>query len=707
MRHRTLVFWSRCFAPLLGLALALLCLWSLTRLAVSAQSGQPLADLQVEKSSEGGVFPVDGPLVFAVNVRNAGAGVAQDVRLRDILPAGTAYLTDTSGAAISVEHGELVWELDAVGPGASRRFYLLLSHLAASGTTLHNQMFISGLNEGDTSNNTSSADVLIHEGQPDLWVSARCTPLDPAPGETFVFGIEYGNSSSIGTGTATLTLTLPASTTLVSWASESVYGFWSQVRLDANRLVLAVPAVPGNWGDTLQVRLRLHPNAPVGAELRGAADLVVGGDLNVEDKHAEGLARVARPRADGAVRLEFAAGQWVPGGYVEYDAWYGNQGNTMLHMALTDTLPAGTRFQSFRLRLPGDAYQDLVPVRQDDSAAAWDIPGLEPGVWQYGRLRLSILPATAPGSVLENCLEGSISAQDIRPFNDQACVTAVVHSPGPNLYTHGSSTWDSAARPAYEIGFANVGSLLLDGASFTVTYPASTTWTGILYSWGAEVQITHTAQQRRLVASVLGIPAGASGGFGFPLQLDPALIGQRGMAFTCALEASAPGDVYPGDNRLELAAYSGPDVYVRQWLSGGALDLGELVTLTCEFGNSNRWWGTQAGIHITSTLAPGLEFVNAWNPNDWTTEWQPDRSANGDLVWSWGAAEPESRWAFRMAARVSGSLPCGAPLIHTLRAYSDHPGDAEFFLDNNVSALRVRQPGNACRLFLPVVKSQR
>ncbi len=709
MRRRTLVFWSRCFTPLLGLAFTLLCLWSFACLAVSAQSDQPLADLQVEKSTEGSLFPADGPLVFAISVRNVGEGAAQAVRLRDLLPANTAYLTDTSGAPVTTQDGELVWDLGALESGASQRFYLLLRHQATPGDTLHNQVSVSGLNEGDTSNNSASADALIGEGQPDLRVAAWCNPLDPTPGETFVFGIEYGNDESIGTGAATLTFTLPASTTLVSWSSEGMYGLWSQVRLDASRLVLTVPAVPGNWDDTLQVRLRLQADAPMGAELRGAVDLAVAGDANATNNHADAYVRADVARPDGAVRLEFSAGRWVPGGYAEFDAWYGNEGNTTLHMSLTDTLPADTRFQSFRLQLTGDVYQTFAPARVDEHAAFWDIPALEPGVWWHGRLRLSILSGAAPGSVLANCLESSIAALDIRPFNDQACFVAAVQPAGPDLSAHGSSGWDDESRPSYEIAFENVGSVRLDGVCFTVTYPLSTTWTGILYSWGPSTQVTHDPRERRLVVCLSEVAPGANGGFGFPLRLDPSLVWRRGLSFTCTVEASAPGDVYPADNRLELTAYSGPDVYVRQWLSDGLPTPGEVVTFTVEFGNRNRWWGTQSGLHITDTLPAGMEFVRAWQPNDWASEWNPDSSSGGNISWSWGPAQAEDRWAFRIAARITDTQRCGTQVLtNKVEAYSDNPTDIEFLQDNNVSALPIQVPGTPCRLFLPVlIKARR
>ena len=121
-------------------------------------SDQPLADLQVEKSTEGSLFPADGPLVFAMSVRNAGEGAAQAVRLRDVLPARTTYRTDTSGTPVATLAGELVRDLGTLEPGASQSFHLLLSHRAASGDTLHNQVSVEGCNEGDTSNNSASAD---------------------------------------------------------------------------------------------------------------------------------------------------------------------------------------------------------------------------------------------------------------------------------------------------------------------------------------------------------------------------------------------------------------------------------------------------------------------------------------------------------------------------------------------------------------------
>ena len=56
---------------------------------------------------------------------------------------------------------------------------------------------------------------------------------------------------------------------------------------------------------------------------------------------------------------------------------------------------------------------------------------------------------------------------------------------------------------------------------------------------------------------------------GLRLRVDDPLVGVEGLAFTNTLAAPLPGDINAADNFDSVTAYTGPDVFVRKWLSAG------------------------------------------------------------------------------------------------------------------------------------------
>jgi uncharacterized repeat protein (TIGR01451 family) len=63
-------------------------------------------------------------MVYRIRVRNTSAVAANDVRISDILPAGTRIVSRPSGSR--VVNGRLTWRIGTLGPRASRGFRLVL-----------------------------------------------------------------------------------------------------------------------------------------------------------------------------------------------------------------------------------------------------------------------------------------------------------------------------------------------------------------------------------------------------------------------------------------------------------------------------------------------------------------------------------------------------------------------------------------------------
>ena len=134
------------------------------------------------------------------------------------------------------------------------------------------------------------------------------------------------------------------------------------------------------------------------------------------------------------------------------------------------------------------------------------------------------------------------------------------------------------------------------------------------------------------------------------------------LSFTNTVEAPVPDDVYPADNSAQAMASTGPDIYVKKWLSGGEPEPGEIVTFTVEFGNRNDWpWDSddQYGSAITDTLHAHMAFVKATDPDDPSETWTPDILPGNVLRWGWGNMSHDSWWRFNVVAQITDTVKPG------------------------------------------------
>ena len=221
--------------------------------------------MQVNKWPAGGSNEVDenGPAVFTIQYQNQGDAPAPTVTLTDTLPAGTTYVSDSSGVTPTVGGGEVIWEFGPVEADHNNyEFYVVLEHTGTVGNTLTNMVDIFAEYDPHDDNNHAEAEVHISSGQPDLYVDKNRQSENPVPGGTVLYEINYGNNGPIPSGQTTFTDTLPANTTVVNWYSRNGYDLWTG-GVNNGQLVLEAPAIPAYWGDAIMLRLEVAPDVPV------------------------------------------------------------------------------------------------------------------------------------------------------------------------------------------------------------------------------------------------------------------------------------------------------------------------------------------------------------------------------------------------------------------------------------------------------------
>ncbi|NOZ51232.1 MAG: DUF11 domain-containing protein, partial [Chloroflexi bacterium] len=663
-------------------------------------------DVGVEKWSEGsGQVMPGGPVVFTIRYRNDGEAVAETLTLTDTLPAGTTYVSDSSGATPIIDGDQLIWTLGPLGPGEAKQFQLVLSNSAEAGDSLRNEAEVYTLYDGDEGNNYAEAEVHVADSQPDLYVDKGADPGDPAPGQTFLYNINYGNNGPVASGTVTLTDTLPAGVSVVSWYAESGYELWSEVSNAAGQLVLQAPSIPGEWGDTLYLRVQVDAGVEVGTNLDNQVEITTAADADAENNASKIQIQVSEARWDAGIYKHFGYGQLVPGREINYNLHFRNHGNMAAQTWVTDTLPMGTTLVDVQRRMGPDTVP-FPPEAVDGRSIAWNIGTMEPGQWYNLEVRLRIDDDVDPGTVLKNCAEIAISGNDDNAENDSACVSDAVHLPGANVRISKRVWWNDEDRQLeYNIQLENIGTATLQQVTITDTYPISTTFTGDWWHWFWQgIEFSQDDAERQLVWTFERLEPDWSTGVAFRLELDDAVVGVQGLAFTNTVAVPVSGDVYPDDNMATAVAYSGPDLFAEKWVSEGEIMPGKRITFTVRYGNANQWpWGMSdsTSARLTERLPAGMTFVKAtWPDGNENTPFFQD-PASGLIIWDEGSFGGDERRLFYLVVDLDGDLEPGDVLTNTLEITQIPALDIDPNPDNNTFAFTIQFP--LIDLYLPMM----
>jgi len=158
---------------------------------------EPAAHMMIDKWSEGNPGE-GGNFQYQINYWNDGDLTAENVVITDTME-GMLYVGDTSpfsSATYPIPGGEaVVFVVGSVEPGEGGRFLIYGSVEVAAGETITNTAEIDTTTPGQGEDGTES--VSTREVQPNdthLDVGKHAWTGDPAPGETFVFGVNVCNN---------------------------------------------------------------------------------------------------------------------------------------------------------------------------------------------------------------------------------------------------------------------------------------------------------------------------------------------------------------------------------------------------------------------------------------------------------------------------------------------------------------------------------
>jgi hypothetical protein len=377
-------------------------------------------------------------------------------------------------------------------------------------------------------------------------------------------------------------------------------------------------------------------------------------------------------------------------------------------ITLTDTLPAGTTFAE-SWASDGREYLPIAPTHIGVDDVSWSLGEIPPGGWLNIDLRLDIDPAREAGTTLNNCAEIAVAEGDAWPRDNVACHTEVLREDGPNLRVYKDYRWNWEGSIHYEILFQNVGAQTLHDVWILDTLPMGTSLDGesLGSDFWHDIYYDPLGETPRWIVPML--EPGWSSRIWFDVNLDGELVGDEGLSYSNLVEAPIPDDVWPDDNISEITAYTGPDIWVEKWLSGGEPRPGEIVTFTVEFGNRNQWpWGSDPGVEpplapttFAETLPDDLIFLTAtapWNPDE---EWVPDEVVDNTYYWGFGPMDAGSWWTVQIVAQVSEEAEEGT-VINTVEAWSNGD-DIDPLPGNNIFNLELTILPGDYYIYLPVI----
>ncbi len=171
--------------------------------------------LRVSKSGTPHTVPPGGTVTYVIDYGNVGNRAASDVRVRDELPTGTAYVPGSATGDAMLEGRTVVWHLGDVPVGAAGQlsFQVTVSPLAGDGEIVSNRATILSREQGPLPSNQ----VVTYVTTASLLSIAKADEPDPVRvGDEITYALSLRNDGAIPLTNVVVTDALPTGTAFVS-----------------------------------------------------------------------------------------------------------------------------------------------------------------------------------------------------------------------------------------------------------------------------------------------------------------------------------------------------------------------------------------------------------------------------------------------------------------------------------------------------------
>jgi uncharacterized repeat protein (TIGR01451 family) len=615
---------------------------------------------------------------------------ASGATLVDTLPAGMTYVSASPPKSDQTDN-KVIWNLADLAPGTERDITLTVlvdDTILDPGDEVENCAEVKAAGwEIDTGDNKSCDKRTVTENLADLAIGGGVMPGDPAPGQEYIYRIDYGNKRPAGSRNVEIIDTLPSGTTYVSeWHPDG----WTRDTTQAGKIIWRTAYLPGQNGGYLELKLRVNGSATPGAQLHNSVE--IKGDAPDADSNSnvwENDAGVQEPY--GNVLVDKGYSYAIPVAGYEYATWLHvwNQGNVpATGVVLNDTLPAGATFvraTQYTLNETTGNYDgtDAPPAAQGTGWVRWNVPALP--TWRdfWIEVTFRIGASTAPGTELVNKADVTLTG-DQDPNNNHAEYKFRTQAPGPNLRVTKWYEWgevEPGGTVQYQLRFENDGTAPLYDLVFEDILPDHVTLNDVGWKWNDQPKqngktLTWTPNWQ--------LNPGDQNGFWLQVRVDDGTPAGTILTNT-AQGSSSTTEVLNTDNTAEVTLAVGPDLRVEKELLTQWVRPGDRMRYRIHVWNDGHAWARNA--ILTDILPAGMTFVRSDRGGKDT--------GNNTIVWDTRDLPPGWSDEFDMEVDVAPGLAVGSSLTNLLKITSDggdaYPDDNDFELTSYVP-FKIRLP---------------
>ncbi|MBV8546382.1 MAG: DUF11 domain-containing protein [Acidobacteria bacterium] len=600
-------------------------IYGATRLPVKATGNFTSADLAVFKNAPPNAT-AGSDVSFDVTVSNFGPDDAATVSLSDPLPPGMIFVsaTQNSGPTFSCStpgvgvNGTITCTIALLTAGASANFTFVANIPPATpaGTTFTNIATVSTATfDPNDENNSSTGTTIVPSPQADLSV-VKNGPAAAMADTNVSYSITVTNQGPDAAASVSLTDELPGTMTFISMLQNSGPAF------DCNPLpsvgsggIVTCTIDPLSAGATATFTLTGHipPGTASGASFENIANInSTTSDPNTDNNQSSQLTVVSS--TDLAITKTGPATATAGGTIAWTITVSNNAGDTEQNPSFSDTLPAGTTFNSL--------------VQNTGAAATCSTPAPN----NPGTVNCSLQPLASVGSA-QFTLTANISPTSAGTLNNTATVTGTNSDPDTSNNSQTASATVSASAdltinktgPAsanagsditYTITLTNNGPSAASAVSLTDSTPANTTFVSETQTTGSPFSCgTPAVGGTGTITCSTGLfPVGSAT---FSITLHIAAGTTTGSIITnTANVSSTTTDPNPSDNsssaNTTVTASPNADLAITKTPAPGPYGTGQQLTYTIVVTNGGPSAAT--AVTVTDTLPAGTTLVSSTPP---------------------------------------------------------------------------------------------
>jgi uncharacterized repeat protein (TIGR01451 family) len=569
----------------------------------SASSSQ-LVDLAVTKTVNDETANVGTTAVFTIGVSNAGPDVAHGVVIRDVLPAGLTYVSNTPGAGTSYDPATGDWTVGTLVADGTATLTLRATVVSSSAST--NTASVHAVDEPQVSTANDSASATVTPPHAELSITKSVAAQRPNVGDSDSFTLTVTNNGPDAATGVTVADLLPAGLGYVSHLAgqggyDSSSGQWSIGALangaTATLTITVDVASAGDYTNTATVTGDQHDPNPANNSASASlstrvADIAV---VKVSDKPAPTV-----------------------GTTVIYTIAVTNNGpDAATLLVIHDGLPGGLTYIS---STPSAGTYD--PITGD-----WTIGGLANGAAVTLDISARVVGSGSIGNVAsvsgllqrdpDNSNDSATATINVPPAADLE-LTKTVDVATPDLATNVTFTVTLTNHGPNATAGVHVGDLLPAGLTYVSDTPSKGTYDSATGDWtigGMAVGATETLAVTATVA--------AEG----PIKNTAEV-----TASSLPDPNSTPADDVPGENDQASAILNSrgvADLSLAKTVSPTAIRKGDQATYTLVVTNNGP--DAASGVIVRDQLPAAVTYISCSGGtyNATTGAWTVGNMASG------------------------------------------------------------------------------